>query len=144
MAFRGYFEHSLDKKNRLTVPSKFRAPLSDGFILARAFEPCISVWTPQTWESFTERFLAPLNPFSNKARRLQRFFHSGSFDAELDSAGRLMIPQPLVEYAGISKEVAVVGNQESFELWDLESWSRYESDLGNTIVEDAENIASTD
>lgn len=55
-----------------------------------------------------------------------------------------MIPQPLVEYAGISKEVAVVGNQQSFELWDLESWSRYESDLGNTIVEDAENIASTD
>lgn len=144
MSFRGYFEHTLDAKKRLTVPSKFRAPLSDGFILARAFEPCVAVWTPDAWKTFTERFLAPLNPFSNEARRLQRFFHSGSFDAELDSAGRLMVPQSLAEYAGIEKEVAVVGNQQCFELWDLDSWQRYESDLGKTIAKDAENIAARD
>ncbi len=144
MAFRGYFEHTLDAKNRLTVPSKFRAPLSDGLVLARAFEPCVAVWTPDGWESFTERFLSPLNPFSKKARRLQRFFHSGSFDAELDSAGRLMVPQPLTEYASIDKEVAVVGNQQCFELWNIDNWRSYETDLGKTIAEDAENIASAD
>ena len=104
----------------------------------------MSVWTPDGWESFTERFLAPLNPFSNKARRLQRFFHSGSFDSELDSAGRLMVPQSLAEYANIDKEVAVVGNQQCFELWNLDNWRSYETDLGKTIAEDAENIASTD
>lgn len=144
MAFRGHYEHSLDSKNRLTVPSKFRAPLADGLVLARAFEPCVSVWTPAAWEEFTQDFLSTLNPFSEQARRLQRFFHASSFDGELDSAGRLMIPPSLIDHAGIEKDVTVVGNQQSFEIWDRKAWGVYESGLGKTILEDAEKIASAD
>lgn len=144
MAFRGHYEHSLDSKNRLTVPSKFRPPLADGLVLARAFEPCVSVWTPAAWEEFTQDFLSTLNPFSEQARRLQRFFHAGSFDSELDSAGRLMIPPSLMDHAGIEKSVTVVGNQKSFEIWDRKTWGVYESGLGKTILEDAEKIASAD
>lgn len=134
----------MDSKSRLTVPSKFRPLLAEGLVLARAFESCVSVWAPQGWADFTERFLEPLNPLSNQARRLQRFFHSGSFDSELDTAGRLMIPPSLMEHAGIKKEVAVIGNLQSFELWDLASWRKYERELEVTIVEDAEKIAASD
>lgn len=142
MAFRGHYEHSLDAKNRVTVPAKFRPALSDGLVLARAFEPCIAVWTPDGWERFTQNFLESLNPFSERARRLQRFFHAGSFDSELDSAGRIMLPQPLMEYAQIKKEVTVTGNLGSFEIWDTERWNGYESDLAKTALADAEEIAA--
>lgn len=142
MAFRGHYEHTLDAKNRVTAPSKFRPALADGLVLARGFEPCISVWTPAAWDRFTQNFLESLNPFSNKGRRLQRFFHSGSFDGELDSAGRLMLPPPLLEHAGIDKEVTVIGNLNSFEIWDRKKWESYETDIAGTVFEDAEEIAS--
>lgn len=142
MAFRGHYEHTLDAKNRLTVPSKFRAVLAGGVVLARAFEPCVSVWTPSSWEDFTRRFLEPLDPFSERARNLQRYFNSGSFDTELDSAGRLMVPPLLVDHAKLAKEVAVVGNNASFEVWDRATWAQYERGIADTVLEDAENLAS--
>lgn len=144
MAFRGHFEHALDAKNRLTVPSKFRAALADGAVLARAFEPCVSVWVPSSWQQFTQNFLSSLNPFSEESRRLQRYFHAGSFDAELDSAGRLMIPPLLIEHAELKKEITVVGNQDSFEVWSRSVWQGYQDNLTKTILEDAEKIAARD
>lgn len=141
MAFRGYYEHSLDAKGRLTVPAKFRPMLATGLVLAKAFEPCISVWAPQDWEQFTNRFLASLNPFSSEGRRLQRYFNAGSFDAELDSAGRLMVPQSLIEHASVSRDVTVVGNMACFEIWDRKRWRSYERDLDKSIIEDAEKLS---
>ena len=143
MAFRGHYEHTLDVKNRLTVPSRFRTALADGVVLARAFEPCVSVWTPTGWESFTQRFLEPLDPFSERSRKLQRYFNAGSFDTDLDSAGRLMVPAPLMDHAKLDKEVAVVGNSISFEIWDRPTWAKYERGLADTVLDDAENLASS-
>jgi MraZ protein len=142
MAFRGNFEHSLDAKNRLTIPAKFRAALDGGVVVAQALEPCAAIWTTEAFESFTHSFLKDLNPLSQEARRLSRFFNAGSFDGELDSAGRVMVPQPLLTYAGLSKEVVIVGNDDHLELWDPRKWAEYEADLLENVSDAVERIVN--
>lgn len=142
MAFRGNYEHSLDAKNRLTIPSKFRAALDGGVVIAQALEPCAAIWTTEAFERFTHSFLKDLNPLSQEARRLSRFFNAGSFDGELDSAGRVMVPAPLLGYAGLSKEVVIVGNDDHLELWEPAAWAKYESDLIENVADTVERIVN--
>jgi MraZ protein len=140
MAFRGNYDHTLDAKNRLTIPSKFRAALHGNIVIAQALEPCAAIWTAEAFESFTESFLKDLNPLSQEARRLSRFFNAGSFDGELDSAGRVMLPQPLLGYANLTKDVIVIGNNDHLELWDPEAWSKYEADLTANLPDTVASI----
>jgi MraZ protein len=141
VAFRGVYEYTLDAKNRLTIPAKFRAALSDGVILAKSLETCVSIWTPEGWEKFTERSLGSRDPFAAETRDLQRFFHAGSFDAQLDSAGRIMLPQPLIKHASLRKEVAVLGNEYSIEVWDRDAWQEYERKIDANPAETASRLA---
>jgi MraZ protein len=141
LAFRGHYEYTLDAKNRLTIPAKFRAALSNGVVLAKALDPCVSIWTPPGWEEFTDRAVSSRDPYSGKARELQRYFHAGSFDAQLDSAGRIMLPPLLIRHAGLEKEVVVVGNYNSIEVWNRETWRAYERELDATASETAERLA---
>lgn len=143
LAFRGHYDYTLDAKNRLTIPSKFRAALSDGVVLAKALDPCVSIWTPQGWEQFTERALGSRDLFNPDARKLQRYFHASSFDAQLDSAGRVMIPQPLLEHAGLGKEVVVVGNNDTLEVWDTSRWAGYAQELDASAEEAAQRLSGT-
>src|SRR5258708_28955593 len=99
MAFRGLYEHSLDSKDRLTVPSRFRASLSDGIVLSKGFDPCVWVHTTAEFEQLSDRFLSPHSPFGLDARLLRRRFHRGSFRAKLASARRLSVPTPLIHHA---------------------------------------------
>src|SRR6185369_1498161 len=100
VAFRGLYEHSLDSKDRLTVPSRFRASLADGIVLSKGFDPCVWAHTTGEFEQLSDRFLSPHSPFGRDARALRRRFHGGSFDEKLDSAGRIRIPKPLIDHAG--------------------------------------------
>jgi transcriptional regulator MraZ len=124
LTFRGTFEHALDAKHRLTIPAKFRGALADGVVLAPSHEVepgaprTVAIWTPHAYDEFTSSSLAGLNPFTPKARELKRFFFNASFDTELDSANRVMIPTPLLDYAGLQKEVVVTGSGECLEVWD--------------------------
>ena len=135
MLFRGTFEHALDAKHRLTVPSKFRPSLAGGVVLAASHEVtpdsprCASIWTPDDYEAFTRQTLEGLNPLSPRARELKRFFFNASFDAELDSANRLMIPPPLMRYAGLDKDVVVTGSGECIEVWDRKAHESYQQDI---------------
>ena len=103
MAFRGTFEYTLDAKNRLTVPAKFRAALADGVVLAKGVEPCVAIWTPAAYEAQTAAALAGRNPLSPQARELARFFAANAIDTELDSAGRVMVPAFLLEHVVLLK-----------------------------------------
>jgi MraZ protein len=140
MAFRGHFDYSLDAKNRLTVPPKFRATFSSGVVLAKALEPCIALWTPDEFDAWTQSFLADLNPVSAERRKLTRFFAGSSFDAELDSAGRVTLNAPLLTHAGIGKEVVVVGNLDHLEIWDRKAWLDDQEQLTGEIVGIAESL----
>jgi MraZ protein len=141
LAFRGLYEYTLDAKNRLTIPAKFRAALSGGVILAKSLETCVSIWTVDGWEQFTEKAIGSRDPFSPEARDLQRYFHAGSFDAQLDSAGRIMLPPPLIRSAQLRKEVTVVGNYTTIEVWDRETWQEYERDVDASAPETARRLA---
>jgi MraZ protein len=140
LAFRGHFDYSLDAKNRLTVPPKFRAAFSSGIVLAKGLEPCIALWTPDEFDSWTDSFLKDLNPVSAERRKLTRFFAGSSFDAELDSAGRVTLNAPLLAHAGIGKEVVIVGNLDHLEIWDRKQWLADQEQLTDEIVGIAESL----
>ena len=140
MAFRGHYDYSLDAKNRLNVPPKFRAAFSGGVVLAKALEPCVALWTPDAFASWTESFLSNLNPVSRERRKLTRFFAGGSFDTELDAAGRVTLNSALLSHAGIEKEVVVVGVLDHLEVWDRAKWLADQDELNEEIVEIAEGL----
>jgi MraZ protein len=140
LAFRGHYDYSLDAKNRLNVPPKFRAAFSSGVVLAKALEPCVAIWTPGQFETFTESFLANLNPVSRERRKLTRFFAGSSFDAELDAAGRVTLNPALLTHAGIEKEVVLVGVLDHIEVWSRERWQADQEELNDEIVEIAESL----
>jgi MraZ protein len=129
LAFHGTFEHTLDAKNRLTVPSKFRAALSGRVYLVKGVDPCVSVYPAETYEAMTEQALASLNPFSPQARELKRMLYGNATDVELDSAGRVMLTPRLMEHAGIAREVVITGAGDCLELWDRSAWEAYDRDL---------------
>ena len=149
MIFRGTFEHALDAKHRLTVPSKFRATLAGGVVIAASQEVSegsprsVSIWTPETFEEFTTQTLSGMNPSSPKARELKRFFFNTSFDAELDSANRLMIPTTLMRYANLDKDVVVTGSGECIEVWDRSSYETYRDDVLTRIPDIAASLGDT-
>lgn len=142
MSFRGHYEHSLDSKNRLNVPARFRPAFADGLVLARWLDPCIAVFTPDGFEEFNESFTTGMHPLSQERRDLTRFFSGGSFDAELDSAGRVTLNQQLIEFAGLEKEVVVVGNRDHLEIWDKRRWNEDQERLAPRVAGIAEGIGN--
>ena len=124
MRFRGTFEHALDAKHRLTIPARFRGVLADGVVLAPSPEietggtRNVAVWTPEAFDAYLTRMLETLNPANAAARELSRILNNLSFDTELDSAHRVMIPPHLRSYAGLGREVTVTGSGDFLEVWD--------------------------
>jgi MraZ protein len=133
MAFRGTFEHTLDAKNRLTVPAKFRAVLSDGAVLAKGIEPCVALWTQSGYEAYMQTALASVNPLAPEARKLRRYFAANAVDIELDSAGRVMVPAFLLEHGGLGKECVVTGAEDCLEIWDRRTWAAYNAELTTSV-----------
>ena len=133
MAFRGTFDHTLDAKNRLTIPAKFRASLAEGVVLAKGIERCVQVWTPRAYDAYAQTALAGLNPLSEPARKLSRFFAANSLDTELDTAGRVMVPGFLLEHGELRKEVVVTGAGDCLEVWDRAAWADYNEALSHEL-----------
>jgi MraZ protein len=137
VAFRGTFDHTLDAKNRLTVPARYRASLADGVVLAMPVDlkPYVGVWLPESYERYTERSLAELPPLSSRLTELERFFYGSSQDSDLDAAGRIMVPGFLAEHAKLNKEVVVVGAGDRLELWDRNCWDEHRPALLDSVAE---------
>lgn len=140
--FRGTFDHTLDAKNRLTVPARYRAALAEGVVMAMPVDqqPCVGVWRPEEYESYSRRALAELPPLSPRRAELERFFYGSSQDVDLDAAGRIMIPGFLGEHAKLQKEVIVVGAGDRLELWDRNSWNEHRTALLSGVAEIAANV----
>jgi MraZ protein len=133
--FRGTYDYSLDAKNRLTVPAKFRASLSDGVTLALGLEHCIDLWVPVAFEEYLQTVLAGLHPMSVEFEKINRYYSANSFDTELDSAGRVMVPKPMLEHAGLTKEVVVAGAATRLEVWDRATWATHRAALHSDVSE---------
>ena len=134
MAFSGTFDYTLDAKNRLTVPAKFRTSLTDAVVLAKGTEQCMTIWPKRDFEAFVTTTLAGLHPLDRKRDDLKRYFFANSFETELDSAGRVMVPPRLLQHAGLAKDVVVNGMDDRIEVWDREAWARYNAELDITAL----------
>jgi MraZ protein len=140
LAFRGHYEHSLDSKNRLSIPARFRAAFSSGVVLAKDPEPCVTIWPTERHESIIQRALSGLNPMGSRYRTLSRFYQGNSWDMDLDAAGRVTMPPQLLGHAGLEKEVVVVGVGDHLEVWGRDRWSSQQESLDSQIEEVTEQL----
>ena len=120
--FMGEYNHTIDAKGRLIIPSKFRELLGEEFVLTKGLDGCLSVYPMDEWNAFEEKLRAL--PLTNKnARTFTRFFVAGATNCELDKQGRILVPQTLREFAGLEKDVVLTGNLNRIEVWSKEKWS---------------------
>lgn len=138
--FIGECSHALDAKGRLIVPSKFREGLSNRFIITKSLDKCISIYTMEEWNIFSDKLMA-LPSLDSGARRVQRFFIGAACDCEPDNQNRIMIPANLREYAGITKEVVSVGLKNKIEIWSKENWADYNTEVDAIDEELADKLA---
>jgi MraZ protein len=145
LSFLGQYEHNLDAKDRLTVPSKFRDAVSDGVILARGLNASVWVFTPEGYERFKQNFIGSTNPLGRKGQMIRHHFASGAFDEKVDSAGRVRVPKKLKDHAGVGEGACVVvGADDWFEIWDPQAWEAYEAEMAEEITDIAENLSELD
>ena len=116
----GRFVHTLDAKKRLFIPAKHREQLGDSFVITRNVDKCLSVFSIQEWERYTDK-LEQLP--TTQAREIARFIYSNAAEVQPDSQGRVLIPGELLEYAGIVKSAVVVGCGRRAEIWAEEAWN---------------------
>ncbi|AUN12694.1 cell division/cell wall cluster transcriptional repressor MraZ [Clostridium botulinum] len=122
--FIGEYNHGLDTKNRIIIPAKFREKLGKNFVLTKGLDGCLYVYPKSQWEVLQKK-LETL-PLTNKnARAFVRFFFSGAHELELDKQGRTLIPQNLLEYGQIQKEIVSIGVSNRIEIWSKEKWEEY-------------------
>jgi MraZ protein len=142
LAFRGHYEHTLDSKDRLTVPARFRAALADGVVLCAGLDPCVEVYPTAEYGRFEEQVLSELNPLSRAGRMMRRRFHGRSHDETLDSAGRIRVPKHLIEHAGLGEgPCVVIGVADHLEIWGTKAWNEHEAEIDATAADIAEELA---
>lgn len=135
----GEYEHSLDAKGRLIMPAKLREDIGEKFIVTKGLDGCLFGFSQSEWNNFQEK-LKTL-PLTNKnARDFVRFFLSGAIECEIDKQGRFLIASNLREYAGMEKEVAIIGVGTRIEIWNKEKWKQYNSEENISADEIAENM----
>jgi MraZ protein len=150
LIFRGTFEHALDAKHRLTVPAKYRSALAGGVVLAFSPETetgsarSLALWRAEDYEQFASQALQGTNPLSPRAREMQRILFNNSFDLELDSANRLMIPARALEFAGLTKDVVITGSGPCLEIWDRGAYEAYNEGALARFPEIAASFDHTD
>lgn len=138
--FYGEFRHSIDNKGRVIIPAKFRLILKDKYIekfyVTRGIERCLFVFTENEWNLLEQKFKnLPLT--QSTARAFSRLLFSGAYEATCDKQGRILIPNHLLQYARISKDVLIIGVSTRIEVWDVNTWD----EIAKTSIEDYERIA---
>ena len=121
--FRGQYDHAIDDKGRLSIPAKLREALGkDKTLVLTSFEAYITAFPMRAWRTIEERIRA--NPtFKRDMRDFLRVVYSSAEDVEIDSQGRILIPQGLRQRAGITREVVILGVMDQIEIWDKERWA---------------------
>jgi MraZ protein len=142
LAFHGQHEHSLDSKDRLTIPARFRAALADGVILVKGLDPCVEVYPVHEFGRFEEREVAGFSTFSRDQRRMRRRIYAHSVDEKLDSAGRIRLPGNLIEHAGLGGTCVIVGVGDYLEIWQPGTWGAEDAEVDAKANEIAEGLGS--
>ncbi len=137
--FIGEYNHSVDAKKRLALPSKFRKDLGKNIVVTRGLDKCLFVYPMKTWQELAEK-LGTMPIGEAGTRSFVRLMLAGATDVFSDAQGRILLPEYLKEYAGIKKDIIVAGLFNRLEIWDEKSWEVYKKNAEKNTDEIAENL----
>jgi len=139
--FIGEYEHSIDAKNRVIIPSKFREGLGEKFVITKGLEQgCLLVFPMDEWKNFEDKLKSL--PFGSKeARTFSRYFFSSASECEIDKQGRTVITSNLKEYAKLEKDVVIIGVSSRVEIWSKEKWEELNNDENLDMEDISEKMA---
>ena len=138
----GEYEHTIDDKNRLTLPAKFRRDFEEGIVVTRGMDGCLYAYAPSEWNRVVDSRLATLHPLSQEGRRMQRFFFAGAAEAVPDKQGRVGLPPALLQHAKLGRDVVVAGVNDHLEIWDRAAWQRELAEVEGSAQDVAERLAA--
>jgi len=141
--FLGEYNHTVDEKARIAVPAKFRKSLAKGAVVTRGLDNCLYLYPMSEWKILAEK-ISKLPMSQANSRAFSRLMLAGAMDVELDAQGRVVLPEYLRTYAGITKKAVIAGLYNRFEIWDEEKWNIYKSNTekgGNDIAEKLGELA---
>lgn len=137
--FLGEYLHTFDTKNRISVPSRFRKDLGRVVVVTRGLDHCIYVYSRKAWEKRAAQYAADSS--GNAAQRgLARLFLAGSFEADVDSSGRVLVPENLKSFASIKEKAVVAGVADRIEIWEESAWKKYTAQIERDADAFAEKI----
>lgn len=139
----GEYQHSVDAKGRLIIPSKFREGLGNTFVITRGLDNCLFGYPMDEWRKLEEK-LKELPMTKKDARAFARFFFSGATEVEIDKQGRINIPSTLTSYAKLEKECVVLGVSSKIEIWAKDAWESYFNEAEESFNDIAENLIGFD
>ncbi len=137
--FIGEYLHNIDQKGRLAVPIKFRNDLAKGAVITKGLDECLFLYTKEEWEKLAGR-LAQLPISKSNTRAFSRLMLAGAMDVELDKQGRVIIPEYLRKYAGVTKRVVIAGLYNRLEVWDEGKWVNYKKGTEKSSSDIAEAL----
>lgn len=137
--FIGEYNHSIDDKQRLAIPVKFREDLAKGAVVTRGLDSSLFLFPREEWDKLAEK-LASLPLGKSDSRAFARLMLAGAMDVKLDKQGRVVIPEYLRKFAGLGKNVVVAGLYNRLEIWDEKAWTKYKDSTEGDASQIAENL----
>ena len=141
--FYGEYEHSIDRKGRLIIPSKFREVFKENYVerffVTRGLDSCLFVFTEDEWKKQESRFKS-LSFTNSESRQFNRLYFSGACEVTCDRQGRILVPEYLKDFAKIKRDVVIVGVSNRMEIWSREAWQEFFKNTKDSFEKIAENI----
>ena len=139
IVFIGEYRHTVDAKNRIIMPAKFRDELGSSFIVTRGLDGCLAVYTMEQWEQVLEQ-LKHMPATKKEARGFSRMLTAMAAECECDASGRIQLTSYLKELAGIETHCVIVGNTNTVEIWSAEKWDAYYDEASESFEDYAEAL----
>lgn len=139
--FMGQYNHTIDSKGRIIVPSKVRDQLGEGFIVTRGLDGCLFIYPALEWQNIIQKYKEL--PDTKNRRHFMRIFLSGATTCEYDKQGRINIPGPLVDYAKLEKDCIIIGVDERLEVWSKERWENFINQNEENLSDIADDLFAT-
>lgn len=138
----GEYLHTIDDKKRVALPAKFRKELGRKVIITHGFDDCLALFAPKAWALFLDK-LEKLSVGQSSTRRLKRYLLGGALEVEVDTAGRILVPDFLKSSAKLGTQVTIIGVRDRVEIWDKDRWQEYRDLAGKEADALAEELAKS-
>jgi MraZ protein len=135
----GEYKHTLDEKNRISIPSKFRAVLGKKIVITKGLDNCLSLYSLKDWNKIPEQ-LGQLSFTQSDARNFNRFLLASAHEVSIDSVGRVLIPDTLCSFAKIKSKVVFAGMYNRVEIWDEDTWATFNEQVSKNADTIAEKL----